>query len=130
LTINHPNLRGARIIASNNQSLIKVTSPILEKEYNDWVDRLLKHHKSTSKLLLPIKYDYNKAGYCGQLGTANVNPRLPRCIIPTFLIFSVNKSMIEKEKNTFLVSSKCGIYFLALPRPKSKMSQITKLLVT
>jgi hypothetical protein len=130
LTINHPYLRGARITAGNNQSLIKVTSPILEKEYNDWVDRLLKHHKSTSKLLLPIKYDYNKAGYSGQLGTANVNPRLPRFIIQTFLTFSVNKSTIEKERNIPLVSSKCGIYFLALPRPKSKMNLIIKLLVT
>lgn len=43
-----------------------------EKEYNAWAETLLKYHKSTSKIMLPVKHFWNKAGLCGELGSIEV----------------------------------------------------------
>lgn len=70
LRITHPSLANARIATVNQLAFIKIVVPMQEKEYHLWADGLHKYVKSTSKIMLPARHNFNKAGLCGQLGTA------------------------------------------------------------
>jgi hypothetical protein len=65
LSSSHPRLQGARLASLNGQNVIKLTVPLIEKDYDLWVEKLLAFQKSTSKLMLPVKHAFTPAGACG-----------------------------------------------------------------
>lgn len=72
LRMEHPQMQGARMAESRGERVVRVGVAMGEKEYNIWADGLLRYHRSTSKVLLPVRHSFGRGGYCGQLGTAEV----------------------------------------------------------
>lgn len=113
LRISHPSLANARIVVVNQMAYIKIVVPMQEKEYQVWADGLHQYVKSTSKIMLPTRHKFNKAGLCGQLGSAEVLTLLFRYSTPTFLTYSAMKSTTGRARNTSLLNRNYGTYSLA-----------------
>lgn len=127
LSINHPNLQGARVVSSNGDALMKVSVAMGEKEYNVWADSLLKYHRSTSKILLPVKHSFSRGGFCGQLGTVDVTLPLSRSTTPPSPTCSPTKYTTGRADSNSLTSRKCGTSSSAWPRPKSRTKSMNNL---
>lgn len=121
LRISHPSLANARVAVVNQMAYIKIVVPMQEKEYQAWADGLHQYVKSTSKIMLPTRHMFNKAGLCGQLGSAEVPTLSFRSSTPTFPTYSAMKSTTGRARNTSSLNRNCGTCSLVSLRPSDRM---------
>lgn len=120
LHCSHPKLAGARLASLNGHSLIKITTPFLEKEYHRWAEDLLVFKKSTSKLMMPVKHAFTPAGLCGELGSADVLVASRRCTTPSSPTPSGTNSRTAGARSTPSLNKKSGTWSSASPRHNPK----------